>query len=255
LKTFATLINALDSTNKTGQKLDAIRRFLNEAGDADKLWFLALFTGKRPKRAVNTALMKQWVMEITQIPEWLFLECYSSVGDLGETISLLLPDPDTYTERSLSEWMHEILQLHNRTEEEKKQFVLQSWKALPQTERFIFNKLLGGSFRVGISSKSLINAIATHYSIEASAVTHAIMGDWNRDEVTFEKLIRGTYSDTNLSKPYPFCLAYPIDKELEELGNPSDWQAEYKWDGIRGQFIKRRGDMVKRGRTRYGPVS
>lgn len=243
MKTFATLINALDSTNKTGQKLEAISRFLNEAGDADKLWLLAIFTGKRPKRAVNTALMKQWVMEITQIPEWLFLECYSSVGDLGETISLLLPEPEIYTERSLSEWMHEILQLQNLTEEEKKQFVLQSWKGLPQTERFIFNKLLGGSFRVGISSKSLINAIATHYNIEASAVTHTIMGNWNRDEVAFDELIRGAYSDTNLSKPYPFCLAYPIDKELKELGYPDDWQAEYKWDGIRGQFIKRKGEV------------
>ncbi len=243
MKTFATLINDLDSTNKTSRKLEAIGRFLDEADDADKLWFLALFTGKRPKRSVNTALLKQWVMEITRIPEWLFLECYSSVGDLGETISLLLPEPDTHTERSLSEWMHEILKLQNLTEEQKKQFVLESWKTLPQNERFIFNKLLGGSFRVGISAKSLINAIATHYNLEASAVTHAIMGDWNRDEVSFEELIRGTYSDTNLSKPYPFCLAYPIDKELEELGSPVDWQAEYKWDGIRGQFIKRKGEV------------
>lgn len=243
LKTFATLINALDSTNKTNRKLEAIDRFLNDADDADKLWFLALFTGKRPKRAVNTALMKQWAMEITGIPEWLFLECYSSVGDLGETVSLLLPEPETYTERSLSEWMHEILQLKDATEEQKKEFVLQSWKGLPQTERFIFNKLLGGSFRLGVSAKSLVNAIAAHYDIEASAVTHAIMGEWDRDEVTFEDLIRGTYSDTNLSKPYPFCLAYPIDKEPEELGDPLHWQAEYKWDGIRGQFIKRKGEI------------
>lgn len=243
MKTFANLINALDSTNKTNQKLDAIERFLTEATDRDKVWLLALFTGKRPKRNVNTTFMKQWVMVEANIPEWLFQESYASVGDLGETISLLLPEPTEYQERELSEWMDLIEDLKNRSDEEKKIFVLAAWKNLPHLERFIFNKLLGGSFRVGISSKSLINAIAKHYQLDTSAVAHAIMGEWKKEEVTFDKLIRGEYSDTNLSKPYPFCLAYPLDKHVEDLGNVQDWQVEYKWDGIRGQLIKRNGEV------------
>lgn len=243
MKTFANLIHSLDNTNKTNLKLEAIEQFLKEAEEEDKLWFLALFTGKRPKRNVNTALMKQWAMEITKIPEWLFLESYASVGDLGETISLILPDPTHTIDRSLAQWMNFIIELKSKSDEEKKDFVIRAWRSLPHNERFIFNKLLGGSFRVGISSKSLINALARHYEMDAAAVTHSIMGDWEIDEVNLNDLIKGKYADTQLSKPYPFCLAYALPKGPEELGDLNDWQTEYKWDGIRGQFIKRNGEI------------
>ncbi len=243
MKAFATLVNALDSTNKTNLRMEAIDRFLTEADSGDKLWFLALFTGKRPKRYVGTPFMKQWAMEAAQIPEWLFLESYAAVGDLGETISLILPQPAVYAERSLSEWMQLILALKDASEAEKKQFVLDAWNSLPYTERFIFNKLLGGSFRVGVSAKTLVNALARHYGMDASAVAHSIMGDWKMEEVTFDELIRGSYTDTQLSKPYPFCLAYALEKEPEELGEVDEWQAEYKWDGIRGQLIRRNGEV------------
>ncbi len=243
MKEFARLVSALDSTNKTTRKLEAIGRFLHEADDNDKLWLLALFTGKRPRRNINTALMRQWAIERAGIPEWLFLESYSSVGDLSETIALILPRPRENIERSLSAWMNLITGLKDKTDEEKKVFVLQSWDGLPSTERFIFNKLLGGSFRLGISSKSLINALAKHYDLDPNAVTHSIMGNWKMGEVTFEGLVNGHYADAQLSKPYPFCLAYPLDKAPEELGSIGEWQAEYKWDGIRGQFIKRSGEV------------
>lgn len=243
MKTFARLVNALDSTNKTTQKLDAIDRFLGEADERDKLWLLALFTGKRPRRSVNSSLMRQWAIELTHIPEWLFLESYSSVGDLSETIALVLPQPRSHIDRTLWEWMELIIGLKDKSESEKKNFVLQSWDGLPSTERFIFNKLLGGSFRLGVSSKSLINALAKHYGLDASAVTHSIMGDWKMDEVTFDGLVHGNYTDTQLSKPYPFCLAYALEKAPKDLGDLTDWQVEYKWDGIRGQFIKRQGEV------------
>ncbi len=243
MKTFARLVNALDSTNKTTQKLEAIDRFLTEADAKDKLWLLALFTGKRPKRNVNSTLMKQWVIELSGIPDWLFLECYSSVGDLSETIALILPPPTHIIERSLSEWMNLIVSLNNKSEGEKKDFVLHAWAGLPVTERFIFNKLLGGSFRLGVSSKSLIHALAKHYDIDANTVTHSVMGDWKMEEVTFDGLVNGNYANTQLSKPYPFCLAYALEKEAEDLGAIEDWQIEYKWDGIRGQFIKRKDEI------------
>lgn len=243
MKDFAQLIQALDSSNKTQWKMDAINQYFTEASESDKLWFLALFTGKRPKRAVTTNLLKKWVMEIAEIPEWLFVESYSSVGDLSEAISLLLPEPETYIEKSLSEWMEEILPLKDKTEEEKKEFVLTAWSHLPHNERFIFNKLLGGNFRVGVSSKGLINALAQHYQIDSNTISHALMGDWDREKVNFEDLIRGRYTNTQLSQPYPFCLAYPLEKEPEELGEISDWQIEYKWDGIRSQIIKRDGEV------------
>ena len=243
MKAFANLILTLDSTNKTSLKQEAISQFLDVATNEDKLWFLALFTGKKPKRNINSALMKQWVMELAQIPEWLFVESYSSVGDLGETISLLLPSGKSKSDESLAEWMSKILALKNKSDEEKKEFVLAAWNNLDSVERFIFNKLLGGSFRIGVSSKTLINTIAKKYNLEASAVSHSIMGEWSIEETEFEKLIRGEYTNTNLSKPYPFCLAYALEKELSDLGEQDGWQIEYKWDGIRGQFIRRNNEV------------
>ena len=131
MKHFAQLISSLESTNKTNAKIDAIVNYLENAPDNDKLWFLALFTGKRPKRPVNTNYLKQWALEITGLPEWLFVESYTSVGDLGETLSLILPAPEHHIEKTLSEWMGELLELKDKTEEEKKQYV-----GLPQYYRF-----------------------------------------------------------------------------------------------------------------------
>ncbi|RZL14753.1 MAG: ATP-dependent DNA ligase, partial [Pedobacter sp.] len=243
MKAFASLINKLDSSNKTKLKLEAVDQFLREATAQDKLWFLALFTGKRPKRNVNTALLKQWAIELTGIPEWLFLEAYSSVGDLAETLALILPPETGYTDYNLSQWMDLIQQLSGKDDAEKKSFVLNAWDNLPLTERFIFNKLLGGSFRIGLSSKSLINALAHYYDMEASAVAHSIMGSWNINEVDFDSLIQGKYISAAISKPYPFCLAYPLSEDFEQSAIPEEWQAEYKWDGIRAQLIKRENEV------------
>lgn len=243
MKTFATLIQALDSTNKTNQKLESIRHFLASADDSDKLWFLALFTGKRPKRTVSTTLLKIWAMKVTGIPEWLFQESYAAVGDLGETISLILPPADGYVDYPLGEWMDRIINLAGCSDQEKELFVLHAWQNLPHPERFIFNKLLGGSFRVGVSSKSLINAIATFYALDPSSVAHSIMGEWKIKDTIFERLVRGEYANTMLSKPYPFCLAYAIQNVEETIEQLAEWQIEYKWDGIRGQVIKREGEI------------
>lgn len=243
MRHFAELINALESTNKTNAKIDAIIDYLERAPDEDKVWFIALFTGKRPKRNVNTNYMKEWALEITKLPFWLFQESYSSVGDLGETLSLILPQPTEKIERSLSQWMKDIVNLKDKTESEKKDFVLQSWNGLDYTERLIFNKLLGGSFRIGISDKTLINALTKYSGQEASTLMHSMMGKWNPDEVSFQELISAEKVNADNSRPYPFCLAYPLEKELLELGKPQDWQIEYKWDGIRGQIIRRNDEV------------
>ena len=243
MKHFAELIASVESSNKTTAKVDAMVHYLQTADEKDKLWFLALFTGKRPKRPINTNLLRSWALEITGLPEWLFLESYSSVGDIGETLSLILPRPENTIEKSLSQWMSELIALKDKSEEEKKEYVLESWNGLDYTERFIFNKLIGGSFRIGVSKKLLINALAKYSGIETSQLMHSIMGKWTVEDADFEELIQGTNINPDNSKPYPFCLAYPLEKTLAELGDLEDWQAEYKWDGIRGQFIRRNNEV------------
>src|SRR5690606_22354267 len=182
MKHFAELISSLESSNKTTAKVDAMVHYLRTAPENDKLWFLALFTGKRPKRPVNTNFLRQWALEIIQLPEWLFLESYSSVGDLGETISLILPPPQNNIEKSLSQWMSELAELGIKSEAEKKEYVTESWNGLDYTERFIFNKLIGGSFRIGVSKKLLITALSKYSEIDSSQLMHSIMGKWEISE-------------------------------------------------------------------------
>ena len=243
MKDFSNLISAIEITNKTNAKIDALVAYFKVAPDKDKLWLIALFTGKRPARPVKSNLMKSWVMEITKLPEWLFLESYSSVGDLGETIALLLPNPENKIEKPLHVWIEELGILKPKTDAEKKAYVLEAWNGLESQERLIFNKLIGGSFRIGVSKKTLVNALAKLSGIDANQLMHSIIGNWTPNSISFEDLLNGEHINYDNSKPYPFCLAYSLEKELHELGATEEWQVEYKWDGIRGQIIKRKGEV------------
>ena len=124
MKQFSELISAVEITNKTNAKIEALVNYFSTAHDKDKLWLIALFTGKRPKRPVKTTLLKDWCMEITQLPEWLFLESYSTVGDLGETISLLLPGPEYQQDKALHVFMEELHELKSKSDEDKKKLYL-----------------------------------------------------------------------------------------------------------------------------------
>lgn len=243
MKAFTQLINNIEITNKTNAKIEALIRYFETAEDKDKLWMIALFTGKRPSRPVKSSLMKGWCMEISKIPEWLFLESYSTVGDLGETLALLLPDPSNSIEKPVYEWMDELVQLKPKTEEEKKEYVLKAWNGLQPQERLIFNKLIGGSFRIGVSKKTLVNALAKLTNTDVNQLMHSIIGNWDINSITFNELLSGAHINYDNSKPYPFALAYSLEKELNELGTIEDWQVEYKWDGIRGQIVKRNSEI------------
>ncbi|GGD09107.1 ATP-dependent DNA ligase [Hyunsoonleella pacifica] len=243
MKDFVSLINTIEITNKTNAKIQALVNYFETATNKDKLWLIAIFTGKRPPRPVKSSLMKQWCMDIIDIPEWLFLESYSTVGDLGETLALLLPEPKHSIEKTLDAWMQDIIVLKSKTDEEKKGYVLHAWSGLNMQERFIFNKLIGGSFRIGVSKKTLVNALAKYSGIDANQLMHSIIGNWDIETINFDELLSGAHINYDNSKPYPFCLAYALEKELDALGQTHEWQVEYKWDGIRGQVIKRNNEI------------
>ena len=243
MKRFARLFSQLESTNKTNAKIAALTDYFESAPEQDKIWCLALFTGKRPRRPVKTTLMKEWALEMSQIPEWLFQESYSAVGDLGETLSLLLPENTQSFDKHLHQWMQEIIQLSDQAEQVKKKYVMNAWNGLNTEERLIFNKLIGGSFRIGVSYKMLVNALALYAKKEPSMLMHSLMGNWSPETSAFQELIQGKNINSDNSKPYPFCLAYALEGEPGDLGLPAEWEAEYKWDGIRGQIIKRNNEV------------
>ncbi len=243
MKHFAELVQQLELSNKTNDKIAALVEYFNSANEKDKPYVIAMFTGKKPKRPVSTASIKEWAIAESSIPEWLFAESYHSVGDLSETIALILPPAETELDKPLHQWISDLAAIASKDDEQKKKFILTAWNGLNASQRFIFNKLISGNFRLGVSNKMLVNAIAKQSGIDSSKIMHSIMGKWNPNEITYQELIAGAHVNTDNSWPYPFCLAYALDTEPENLGLPENWQAEWKWDGIRGQIIKRNGEL------------
>ncbi len=243
MKEFAQLFALLDQTNKTSTKVALLAQYFEQASDADKLWVLALFSHKRPKRMVKTALLRSWAVELAQIPQWLFEEAYQMVGDLAETIALTLPPTTGSHEGTLQEWIDKIRALANVEETRQKEFITNTWKAFSEQERFVFNKLLTGGFRIGVSQKLMVKALAQATEQDANVLAHRLMGDWHPDAISFQELIYSERKEDNLSQPYPFCLAYPVETLEKDIENPDDWLAEWKWDGIRGQVIVRGGEL------------
>lgn len=243
MRRFTRLIQQLEMSNKTNDKIAALVDYFSEADNLDKPYVIAMFTGKKPRRPVNTSLIRQWAVELSDIPEWLFAESYHSVGDLSETIALVLPPASRVTNRKLHEWINDLALLNGKSEAEKKEFILNAWDSLETQERFIFNKLISGNFRIGVSDKMLVNALAKQSDTDSSKIMHSIMGKWQPQEITYQDLITGKHVNTDNSWPYPFCLAYALEAAPSALGEPGEWQAEWKWDGIRGQIVKRNGEL------------
>lgn len=243
MRRFTQLIQQLETSNKTNDKIAALVSYFSTADERDKPFVIAMFTGKKPRRPVPTALIRTWATELSGIPAWLFAESYHSVGDLSETIALVLPPPSNSTDRKLHEWINDLATLNGKDDETKKEFILYAWDNLDTQERFIFNKLISGNFRIGVSNKMLVNAISKQSNTDSNKIMHSIMGKWSPGDITYEELIAGTHVNTDNSWPYPFCLAYALETPPESLGDTNEWQAEWKWDGIRGQIVKRNGEL------------
>lgn len=253
MRNFARLFMELDETNKTNEKVKVLKDYFNAVPDSDKMHMLALFTGRRPKRPINSTLVRNWAIEASKIPAWLFEESYQVVGDLAETMALLMPRHAGNSSKTLTEWIAEINALGDKSEDEKKLWLMDSWGMLDSSERFVFNKLLTGGFRVGVSQNLVIKALSEIAGIDAAALTHRIMGKWMPETYTYTELVQDKNPADDISRPYPFFLAYPIQETSEKqkspeeleiaLGGASGWQAEWKWDGIRSQLIKRDGEI------------
>jgi DNA ligase-1 len=239
MKNFAHLIKQLDSSNKTSLKVEALTNYFRAASPEDKVWTIAILSHRRPPRPVNTTLLRIWANELANIPMWLFEESYHIVGDLAETIALIIPTSDESSTKSLSEYLQEIIELKKKTDEEKKRYLHENWLALNYYERFVFTKLITGSFRIGVSQKLMTRALSKAENVDEDILAYKLMGNWNPSKISFQELILDEKSSDYLSKPYPFYLAYPIEGEVSTLVNVDEWSVEHKWDGIRSQTIIR----------------
>ncbi len=277
MKRFARLYQELDESTKTNHKVSALVRYFQEVDASDAAWAVWFLCGNRPRRVVPVSRLRDWCAELAAIPEWLFTESYDFVGDLAETIALLLPEPLNVSEGTLHVWVTErLLPMANLDEAGRKVVVRCAWDELDSKQRFVFNKLLTGGFRVGVSRKLVTRALAEFSKLPSDVIAHRLMGTWTPTKESFEQLISSDTNDTEISRPYPFCLANPLpdlhtsgeslisrdesrfpasggcqspdgtatnlsgdSRPPLALKNVADWCFEWKWDGIRAQIVKR----------------
>ncbi|MBE8720951.1 ATP-dependent DNA ligase [Sphingobacterium pedocola] len=243
MRKFVELIEAIDSTTKTNQKVDAMLRYLQVAGEEDKVFAIAILTGNKPRRPIKTTDLRLWASEVSDTPLWLLEESYYVVGDLAETITLIVPPSKTQMDFSLKEIFEDIIVLRTDQPAVQQEKIHSYWSALSGSSLFVFNKFLTGNFRVGVSKKLVVKAIAKYLNYDDAVIEHRLMGKWNPFEETMDTLFAEEHFEGKHFLPYPFYLAYALEDDPQELGDLKDWILEAKLDGIRGQLIVREDEI------------
>ena len=247
MKRFSCLYTGLDQTNRTGEKVAALESYFREADPRDAAWALYFLCGRRLPRTVTSTALREWATAESGIPLWLVEECYETVGDLGETIALLLPENASTSTLPLHELVEQrLLPMQDGTDASKRDLLIRTWRELNARERYLWNKLLTGGFRVGVSQTLVVHALAAVAGIERPVMAHRLMGKWKPGADDFLRLLRteSSPSEPEPAKPYPFYLASPLEGDPEKLGSLDEWLIEWKWDGIRAQIIRRQGEAI-----------
>lgn len=249
MKQFVALFDALDSTTSTQARVAAMVRYFASAPPADAAWTVWFLSGQRPRRLVSSTELRSWALDQTGMAPWLFEECYASVGDLAETIALLVDDGRTTGEGELlpmATWMEaRILALREVPVEARGDQVRAWWATLGRTGILLLNKMLTGGFRVGVSRTLVERALAQVADLPQPTIAHRLMGNWEPSGEAWQALMAPAAAEIDPATPYPFCLAHAVEEAggdgLASLGAPTDWAVEWKWDGIRAQVIRRAG--------------
>jgi DNA ligase-1 len=240
MKKFGALFEAIDSSTSTKAKTNALAEYFTHAKAEDAAWAAWFLTGHRPRQAVPSKRLHAWAAEAAGLPLWLFEESYDAVGDLAETIALVLPPPAQESDEPLHRWIEErLVPLRELPEAEQKARLTDYWASLEGTQRFVFNKLITGNFRVGVSAVLVMRAIAQAFEIDPKVIAHRLTGEWVPSPQAWASLVDTAHAQGNRAHPYPFFLAHALEGGPETLGDRGDWIVEWKWDGIRAQLIRR----------------
>jgi DNA ligase 1 len=248
MKAFAALFAALDASTATSHKVEVMQRYFAGAPAADAAWAAYFLAGGKPRQTVPTAVLRRTACEVAGIEDWLFDACYQAVGDLAETIALVLPAGDASDDAGLAVWVQERLApLRGQHPEAQAAALRDWWSALDTPQRFLLTKLIGGGFRVGVSKLLVQRALAQGAGLDAKLVAQRMMGytdarsapSAERYTALLAPATQQTSSDSG--QPYPFFLAHALEAPPASLGPCSDWLVEWKYDGIRAQAVKRAG--------------
>ncbi|MFP5393694.1 MAG: ATP-dependent DNA ligase [Gammaproteobacteria bacterium] len=249
MREFARLYAELDETTATNRKLEALQQYFSSAAPENAAWAVYFLAGGKPRQAVPSKLLRQYAIEYAQLDEWLFDESYNAVGDMAETIAHILPPATRHSDVGLAEWMQErIGPLRGADPATIRAALFSYWDELDWRERFLLTKLIGGAFRVGVSRLLVTRALSAIAAVDSKLIAQRLMG-WTDGSVRptaagFLQLIAAQTDDEHKlrgGQPYPFFLAHQLQGEPSELGPLSDWQVEWKYDGIRAQLVRRGG--------------
>jgi DNA ligase 1 len=259
MQRFTQLFQEIDSTTSTNEKVRALQRYFQQEEPANIIWAIYLLLGKPRKRLITSRSLRDVFLQVSDIPEWLFEECYAQVGDSAEVIALLLNQTAQEAEQPeeanipLRTWMEEMIPQAKHVESDTalKELVVSWWAALNPTGVFVLNKLLTGAFRVGVSDKLVVKGLALASGISEAVLTHRLMGDFEPAIAFYTQLVHlddPTDPDAKPtlppSQPYPFFLASSLEEsKFEQTEDFADWHGEWKWDGIRAQIIRRAGQV------------
>jgi len=250
MKRFAKLFNELDTSTSTRSKVDALKRYLALANAADAAWAVYFLAGGKPRQAINARVLREFATNASRLPDWLFEESYQAVGDMAETIALLLPPPTRESDGTLAFWIEErLLPLRGRAPADVLAALRDYVDELDTPERFLLIKLIGGGFRVGVSRLLITRALAEHSAIDAKLIAQRMIGYTDiaiaPTPERYLSLIDGGDHVVADGHPYPFFLAHSLTLTVErfedEFGAPADWLIEWKYDGIRAQLVRRAG--------------
>jgi len=240
VKRFAALYEALDRTTSTNAKVAALEGYFKEAPPGDAAWALHFLIGRKLKRLIPSRVLWELTRDFTALPEWLLGHCYAAVGDFSEVMALLVAPPSTSAQAlPLEGWIRErLIPLREMDAEAQAAAITRWWAELAEFERLVFNKLVMAEFRVGVAATLVIRALARSFGVSPAEMAHRVMGDWEPTADFFRGLARAD-ADGEASRPYPFCLASPLEEPPETLGDFDEWLLEWKWDGIRAQALRR----------------
>lgn len=250
MKAFAELYQRLDRSTATADKRAALIDYFRAAPAHDAAWALHLLSGGKVggarRRIAASGELRAWVAEASGLPAWLVDDSYEQVGDLAETLTLLLDEPSAAPEdRGLADWIEaHLLAVANQDVALRRAAVETGWRTLPSAQRLVFNKLLTGALRVGVSQRLVQQALAEMSGLDIARIAQRMLGDWVPSPDLLSTLLSPQELPLDRQQPYPFYLASPLEAEPDSLGPVQDWLLEWKWDGIRLQLLRRQGEVA-----------
>jgi DNA ligase-1 len=250
MRRFAELYRRLDRSTATLDKRAALLDYFRDTPLRDAAWALWLLSGGKiggaGARIAGSAELRAWIAEDSATLPWLVDASYEQVGDLAETLALLLDDPASkdIDDAPLHVWIERLLAVAGRDETLRRDAVAHGWRHLDREGRLVFNKLLTGALRVGVSQRMVQQALAELSGVDIALIAQRMLGRWTPSEGFLRDLLSPQPLPGDRAQPYPFFLASPLEAEAVSLGAIDDWLLEWKWDGIRLQLIRRGDDIA-----------